>query len=445
MAMSGGHEGGRKVVHFGVGWLALLLRDLTAPQAAALAGAALVFNRFVLPRLGPSLFRPDELRRPWKSGILLYPTAVLALVILFHDHLEVAAAAWAILAAGDAAAGFVGARWGSRAIPWNRGKTVEGAAAFVLAAGLFAGIVLVWMGRSPAEAALLAAPTCLFAAFVESLPWRLDDNLTVPILSALFLRGLIEIDPGRIAAAGPGLGRALGVGLIVNLVLALVFRGLRVVDGSGMLAGLVIGTITWGCAGPGGFLVLIAFFVLGSATTRLGYRRKERAGIAQGKRGARSARHALANCGVAVYLAFLIAGAARPDLYVLAFVCAYATAAFDTVSSEFGQAYGGRPFLITTLRRVAPGTNGAISAAGTIAGAVAALLVGAVAVQAGLWEGDRFGVLLTAAFLGSTADSYLGATLEAKGLMDNDAVNFSNTLVGAMVGMLLAILLPGRG
>ncbi len=443
--MSGGYEGPRKLVHFGVGWLALLLRDLNASQAAVLAGAALVFNRFVLPRLGPSLFRPGEIRTPWKSGILIYPTAVLALVVLFHDRLEVAAAGWAILAAGDGAAGYVGARWGRRAIPWNRGKTVEGSLAFAVAAGLFAGFVLVWMGRSPAAAALLVAPTCLFAAFVESLPWRLDDNLTVPILSALFLRGLIEIDPAQLAAAAPGLGRGLAVGLMVNAALALLFRRLQVVDGSGMAAGLVIGTLTWGCAGPGGFLVLIAFFALGSATTRLGHRRKEHAGIAQGKRGARSARHALANCGVAVYLAVVMLGAATPDLYILAFVCVYATAAFDTVSSEFGQAYGGRPFLITTFRRVAPGTNGAISVAGTLAGGAAALLVGAVAVWTGFWAGDRFGVLLTAAFLGSTADSYLGATLEAKGLMDNEAVNFSNTLVGALVGMLLATMIPGRG
>jgi uncharacterized protein (TIGR00297 family) len=443
--MTGGPEGRRRLVHFAVGWLALLLRDLTAPQAMALAGSAVVFNRLVLPRLAPSLFRRDELRTPWKSGILLYPTAVLALVVLFHDRLEVAAAAWAILAAGDGAAGYAGARWGRRPIPWNRRKTVEGSAAFAVAAGLFAWVVLVWMGRDPVAAVLLAGPTCLVAAFVESLPWRLDDNLTVPILSALFLRGLIEIDPARLAAAGPGIARALGVGLAVNLLLAVLFHRLRVVDRSGMLAGLVIGTITWGCAGPAGFLVLIAFFVLGSATTRIGHRRKARAGIAQEKHGARSARHALANCGVAVCLAILVAFAARPGVFVLAFVCAYATAAFDTVSSEFGQAYGGRPFLITTLRRVAPGTDGAISAAGTIAGAAAALIVGLVAMGSGFWPGDRFDVLLTAAFLGSTADSYLGATLEAKGLMDNEAVNFSNTLVGSLAGILLAALLPGRG
>jgi len=49
--------------------------------------------------------------------------------------------------------------------------------------------------------------------------------------------------------------------------------------------------------------------------------------------------------------------------------------------------------------------------------------------------------VLAAAFIGSTADSVLGATLESRGLMDNEAVNFSNTLVGSLSGIgLLALL-----
>jgi uncharacterized protein (TIGR00297 family) len=143
---------------------------------------------------------------------------------------------------------------------------------------------------------------------------------------------------------------------------------------------------------------------------------------------------------VGVYLAVLAAGAGTPAPFLLAFVCAYATAAFDTVSSEVGQAFGGRPVLITTLRRVPPGTDGAVSFIGTLAGAAAALLVAGLAAALGLLAPERLGIVALAAFVGSTADSVLGATLEARGLMDNEAVNFSNTLIGALAGMgLLAI------
>src|SRR4029077_6177331 len=132
----------------------------------------------------------------------------------------------------------------------------------------------------------------------------------------------------------PELRRSFLWGVAWNALLAVLFRRGGTVDRSGMIAGFAVGVLTFTLAGWRGFLVLVTFFVLGSATTRFGLRRKERLGIAQEKKGARSARHALANCGVALYLAFLAACASRPEIFSLAFVCSYATAAFDTVSSE---------------------------------------------------------------------------------------------------------------
>lgn len=439
-----GAEGPRRAVHMAVGLLAFLLRYLSPAQAALLAASALLFNRLVLPRLAPRLFRPGELGAPWKSGILLYPVAVLALVLLFHGRMEVAAAAWGILAGGDGAAGLVGTRFGRRRLAWNSVKTVEGSAGFLAGALLYGWPLLVWMGVSPARAFLVALPASLFAAFIESLPWRLDDNLTVPILAALFLNGLLQVDPAWLSAPSAPLPGLAVRGAAVNLLLAVLFRRLRLVTRSGTIAGFLIGTLTFTFVSWQGFLVLMAFFVLGSAATRLGRRRKIRAGTAQ---ETRSARHALANCGVSVYLAFLAAATGEPAGWLLAFVCAHATAAFDTVSSEVGQAWGGRPFLITTLRRVPAGTNGAVSVVGTLAGLAGALLIAGLACALGLLEFGRIWVVLAAAFVGSTADSYLGATLEARGLMDNEAVNFSNTLVGALAGLGLAALaaaLPWR-
>jgi uncharacterized protein (TIGR00297 family) len=439
--MTAHKETARRIVHFAMGGLAFLLPWLTPMQAACAAGGAVVFNLFLLPRLGPSLFRDGERDRPWRSGVVIYPVTVLLLVLLFRRHMEIAGAAWAILAAGDSAAGWIGRRLGRTPIPWNRSKTAEGSCGFVVAAFAFSWALLVWMGHKPLEAGLLAASTTLFAAFMESLPWRLDDNLTVPILSALFLAGLMKVDIERLVGAAPALWRSLLLGVMINVLLAVLFRRSGAVDRSGMIAGFLVGVLTFTFGSWRGFLVLITFFVLGSATTRFGLRRKQGLGIAQEKQGARSARHALANCGVAVYLAFLVAAAASPDVFRLAFVCAYATAAFDTVSSELGRVYGGRPVLVTTLRRVPAGTNGAVSWLGTFAGIAASAVVCGVAVATGFLGGRLAGVVLAAAFIGSTADSVLGATLESRGLIDNEAVNFSNTLVGSLSGIGLLTLL----
>ncbi len=438
--MNGPSEAARRIVHLGVGALAILLRYLTPWQAACFAAAAVLFNRFVLATVTPSLFRAEERRRPWRSGIVIYPVAVLLLIVLFRDRMEVAAAAWGLLAAGDSSAGVIGRRYGRRPIPWNHSKSLIGMAAFALGGSAAAWGLLVWMGRGPLEAALLAVPAGFFGSFVESLPWGLDDNLTVPLLSALFLRGLLEVDPTRLASGGTDLRDAFLLGVLLNIPLAYLARRAGTVDRSGMVAGFVVGVATYTFAGGRGFLVLLSFFVLGSAATFLGYRRKLRAGTAQGKGGARSARHALANCGTGVYLAFLLAFAATPSIIALAYVCAYATAAFDTVSNEVGQLYGGRPFLITTLRPVAAGTDGAVSFVGTLAGVLAAAAVGWVAEATGLLRPGLMPIAVAAAFVGSTVDSVLGATLEARGLMGNHEVNFSNTLAGALTGIGLAVL-----
>lgn len=46
------------------------------------------------------------------------------------------------------------------------------------------------------------------------------------------------------------------------------------------------------------------------------------------------------------------------NLYILGFVASLATKLSDTFASEIGKAYGKTTFLITTLERVEPGTEG---------------------------------------------------------------------------------------
>src|SRR5690242_12527175 len=104
-------ERARQWIHIGSGAFALLLRFLTWWQAAALATIALAVNAVVLPRIGGRrLYRPADHARGFPLGILLYPIAVLALILVFPRRLDIVAAAWAILALGDGAATLIGRR-----------------------------------------------------------------------------------------------------------------------------------------------------------------------------------------------------------------------------------------------------------------------------------------------------------------------------------------------
>ena len=56
----------------------------------------------------------------------------------------------------------------------------------------------------------------------------------------------------------------------------------------------------------------------------------------------------------------------------------------------------------------------------------------------GLLDGPaEVGLVVAAGFVGGTVESFLGATLEKGRFIDNEAVNFLNTLVGALFGILV--------
>jgi uncharacterized protein (TIGR00297 family) len=438
-------EAKRKITHVGVGGIAFLLRFLTWEQAALLALGALAFNAFVLPRVGgKSMWREAEHGRGYPLGILLYPAAVLALVLVFHDRLEIAAALWGILAFGDGMASLVGQGAGGPSLPWNDRKSWSGFVAFVVFGTVGASVLMAWTLGLPLSSWAspwilgLMLPVAAFSALVESLPTTLDDNLTVPLAGAIVLPLLLDASPAALLGQ-PDLARRLALGLGANGAFAALAYWKRSIDVPGALSAIVIGTaITLGLEWRG-LVVMIAFFVLGTAATKAGYRLKAARGIAQEKGGARGWRNAWANGGVAAFLALMAElDPARAAAYAIAYAAAVATAAADTCSSEVGKAYGRRTFLITTFRPVPPGTEGAVSLEGTLGGLAGGALVAAVGAAAGLYGGGAAALVALAGLLGSLAESVIGTVAERRGWLDNDQLNALNTAIGAALAVALA-------
>jgi uncharacterized membrane protein len=77
-----------------------------------------------------------------------------------------------------------------------------------------------------------------------------------------------------------------------------------------------------------------------------------------------------------------------------------------------------------------------ISLEGTIIGIVGSFLV-ALVTSLGYGWGVHILWIVIAGTVGNLTDSLLGATMERRGLLPNDLVNFLNTLVGAVVMFLL--------
>ena len=211
----------------------------------------------------------------------------------------------------------------------------------------------------------------------------------------------------------------------------------------GVVAACAVGIgVAWGLGWPG-LAVLAAFFLSGSLLTQLAERRSPH----------RSARQVLANGGVAAVAAVVGSWAWAAG--------AIAAAAADTWATEIGAFSPFPPRLVTTWRRVTRGTSGGITVLGTLGGVAGAAAIAWLAhALAPRGVAPGWATLVGAGAAGMLADSVLGATLQGKyecpacdarfergntvchepvrltrgwRWLDNDAVNFAATLIGAAV------------
>jgi len=255
------------------------------------------------------------------------------------------------------------------------------------------------------------------------------------------------------------------VGLVAAAAIALVARRAGSLSTSGAVAATIVGTAA-ASAGWGWGALLLLYFMASSLLSHAGRARK--AGLTGGivaKGGARDATQVLANGGL---FALCAVGAAALDttsarLLAAAAAGALAAATADTWATEIGTLFGGMPRALLTLRPAPPGTSGAISAAGTAAMFVGALVIALMARALALT--DALAAVTVGGAAGAMADSLLGATLQERrwcdacdrgtergvhdcgmptrlagglAVVDNDAVNLLATLVGAVVAALLA-------
>lgn len=230
--------------------------------------------------------------------------------------------------------------------------------------------------------------------------------------------------------------QALWAALAVTLAFTGLARWVRGVTFSGAIAGAVVCFLLYAGAGPAAFFALVSVFALTWITTRMGYRRKQVLGTAENREG-RTGTQVLANLAVSAGCAALFVATGN-IVFPLAIAAALSEAAADTVSSELGQARNEEARLITTWKSVPAGTDGGVSVAGTLGGVGAATLVSLVCALGGLVSMRQLGIPILAGVLGMIADSYLGALLERRKLLNNDWVNFLGTVTAAAVAIAIA-------
>ncbi len=238
----------------------------------------------------------------------------------------------------------------------------------------------------------------------------------------------------------------IGAGLGTNTALAVLGLAVkqRWLTSSGLLHAWVLGVALWSTLGWRGWAACVLYLVFGSLVTKVKQAEKEALGIAEKRGGARGPENVWGSAAAGTLCA--VATLFLPDwvpLLRIGYVASLATKLSDTFASEIGKAYGKRTFLITTFKPVPPGTEGAVSLEGTLAGVVGSVLIAGAGVGLRLMAWNAVPLVLLAAFVATNVESLLGASLQndQHPWATNEFINFLNTLIGSALSIAFAAAL----
>jgi len=306
-----------------------------------------------------------------------------------------------------------------------------------LSAFLIAYWTISWMNLDVAlnQLFFLVLIGALTGALLEVIPSKTNKNLTMMLGAGMVM--------WMFASFGYYVNFIhLSIAFIFSLFLSFLAYRQNIADVSAMLAAIILGVLIIVFTNINWYLILISFFLLGGAFTRYKYDYKLTRGIAQSKGGLRSYDNVFSNSITALILAVGYGVYDGSNVLLFAYLGAVATATGDTLASEIGETYIGKPVMITTFEPVRPGTDGGISMLGELVCIGGSLITGILALVLGVIDIAPTGIstyifwifiVVLGGFVGTNFDSLLGATMQQKGWLSNSGVNLVATMGGAFI------------
>mgnify|MGYP000704370385 CR=1 FL=1 len=232
--------------------------------------------------------------------------------------------------------------------------------------------------------------------------------------------------------------------LLINAALIAMAQRLPLLTRSGWVHAGILGTLLLGSLDWPGWWAVVLYLALGSLVTRLGFRRKQAEGLAESRGGRRGPENVWGSASTGAALALLsLLPSAPVTLLRLGFAASFSAKLADTFGSEIGKRWGRHTLLITTLRAVPPGTEGAISLEGTAASLVGSALMASLMGLLGLVPTAIGWVLVTlVGLLATLIESVIGATCQHRfSWLTNELVNGLQTMIAALIAMACFLLL----
>ncbi len=226
--------------------------------------------------------------------------------------------------------------------------------------------------------------------------------------------------------------------LLIHGVLIALAQRLPLLTRAGWIHAGALGTILLVSLGWQGWLAVVLYLVLGSAVTKLGFRDKQRRGLAEARGGSRGPENVWGSAATGAALALLIGAGVEPrSVLLVGFAASFAAKLADTFGSEIGKRWGRTTVLISSFRRVPPGTEGAISLEGTLASAFGSLLMSVLMLALQLipsWP--LAGLVVLIGLVATLAESLFGALVQDRyDWMSNELVNALQTSLAAVLAI----------
>ena len=258
-------------------------------------------------------------------------------------------------------------------------------------------------------------------------------------------------------------GRVMEAAAVIAVITLISLR-LKFLDRKGLAASVIVGFLVYAFGGRIYFAALFLFFIVSSVATVYRVRRVRLDYVE--KSWERGWRNVAANGLTASLTAVISSFYASCNPMVLAsYLGAIGTSFADTLATEIGLLSPRNPRLITSMKGTQPGTPGAVSTYGYMGSILALTALTPFPILCG--RQDLIPILFISGLIGVTADSLLGATIQAqyrcnscgkivetqthcgvgtehvKGLkiIDTHMVNLVSTVIGALAAALLTLLL----
>jgi uncharacterized protein (TIGR00297 family) len=342
-------------------------------------------------------------------GTLFYAISVLVLAVLFWgENKPLFIITNLIMVIPDAMAALLGEQYARQYfIPLSEKKSVIGAITMYMFSFLIVFVSMAYFyDKSIGQYFIIAFVVSAVATVSELISYRGSDNLSVPLLSGLYLYTFILPEYEHLFIM-------IVIGTILAALVAVGSWKIKFLDPGGASLAFLMGSIIFGFGGWSFTFPILGFFILSSLLSKIGKSKKRQIEVSYQKTGIRDFQQALANGGVAMTIVLIVFFSGNESLY-LVYLVSIAAATADTWGTELGIFSKSKPVLITNFKSVEPGTSGGITLMGStaaVAGSMLIILIGSIYYELSFAQFIFLGLL---GFTGSIVDSLLGATIQGQ-------------------------------